>query len=1226
MNTPSRPRHPAPWFGALALFLFATPVVAQPLRWTQRDGYREAALQVTSGGRSGFTLLKPEQTGVFFTNTMGYARSEANQNLINGCGVAAGDYDGDGWCDLYFANTDLPNGLFRNQGNWKFSDTTAAAGVGAGTNSASKGVVFADADGDGRLDLVVGMLGGPHALFLNQGAGRFTNAAGAAGLSSRTGTHSVSLADVDGDGDLDIYFANYGELSILRSGGSFGTRMVNGKPVVTGRWAKRLRIVDGRIIELGEPDALYLNNGQGGYAPVSWTGGAFLDADGRALKSEPYDMGLSVVFRDINGDSAPDIYVCNDFQAPDRIWINDGKGGFRALPDLAVRATPHFSMGVDFADLDRDGFDDFFVGDMLSRRHSLRMTQTGATNPTPAEVGEPLDRNQNRANVLNFNRGDGTYANLAAYADVLATDWTWSVVFLDVDFDGFEDLLVVNAHGYDTQDLDMTESVPSEGGAMRVGKQLKNFPGLITPNYLLRNRGNRTFEEVGAKWGFDSTNVSHGIALADFDLDGDLDMAVSCLWQPPLLYRNESSAPRVAVRLRGASKNTRGIGAKIKLLGGAMPTQSQEIHAGGRYLSADDTMRTFAAGTLTNQMTLEVTWRSGKRSVINGVRANHLYEIDEAGAKDAPKMIPDQPPALFTDATAALGHTNSAATFNDFEHQPLMPHSLSRSGPGVAWIDLDSDGREELVIGDAAGGTVAVFAHDAKGAFTRRPATPPLTADMAGLAAWSAGNNQRALLSAQSGLRSPDVATPPLALLTTNNSASPVPTVSLPKTAAGPVSTADIDGDGDLDVFIGGRVVPGRYPEAATSLLLLNDAGTLKPDPAIPAALKEAGLVSSAVFTDLDADGDPDLALACEWGPLRLFRNDAGKLAPWDAAIDSSPLTMSRLTGWWNSVAAGDFDGDGRMDLVAGNWGLNSSYATPDTTHPVRMYHGDFDGNGSIDLLETEWEEITRREVPRRDLKLLSAGWPELRTRFPSHRAFSRADFTEVLGPAAAKARRVEATILASMLFLNRGTKFEARPLPAAAQYSPAFGLVVADFDGDGAEDLFLAQNFFANRPEEPRLDAGLGLLLRGDARGNFTVLAPMESGVRIHGEQRGAAAADFDEDGRIDLVVAQHGSATRLMRNAHARPGLRVRLHGPAANPDALGARVRLKFGSKSSPARERHGGGGYWSQDSAVMILATPEPPTEIEVQWPGGQQTVSKIPPDAKSITVNADGTTR
>ena len=809
----------------LTILLSSFPALSQGLRLTQREGFREAELSIGTSGKTGFTLLKPEQTGVFFTNSMSYARSEANQNLINGCGVAAGDFDGDGLCDLYFANTDGNNGLFRNQGQWRFQNVTAAAGVSCGTNSASKGVTFADVNGDGQLDLLVGMLGGPNAFFVNQGRGRFTNMTAAAGLSAKAGTHSLAMADVDGDGDLDLYLANYGEQSILRNGGAISTRMVNGKPQVTGRWAKRLKIIDGRMIEFGEPDTLYLNNGNGTFSPVSWTGGAFLDEHGQPLKSEPYDMGLSVMFRDINGDGAPDIYVCNDFQTPDRMWINDSKGHFRALPDLAVRATCHFSMGVDFADIDRDGFDDFFVGDMLSRHHTLRMTQIGVPNPPAVEVGESWDRHQIRQNTLNVNRGDGTYANLANFAGVEASDWSWSVVFLDVDLDGFEDLLVVNAHGYDTQDLDMHERMPQEaGGSMRIGKKLKDFPPLITPNYLFRNRGNRTFEENGAQWGFNSTNVSHGIALADFDLDGDLDVAVSCLWQAPLIYRNESIAPRVTVRLRGAGQNTQGIGAKIKLLGGMVPMQSQEIHCGGRYLSSDDTMRVFAAGSLTNEMTIEVAWRSGRRSVVRGVRANRLYEIDEAAAIPAVASTPPSPPAstLFQDISGSLGHTNLGNPFNDFERQPLLPRSLARLGPGVAWTDLDGDGREELVLGESAGGSLAVYETDGQGHF-KRSASPalysPLTTDLSGLAVWTPAPGRRALLAGQSGLRTPDTEIPPLAQIElkagssiTTATIGAVSGIAVSKPATGPIAVADVDGDGDLDVFAGGRALPGRWP------------------------------------------------------------------------------------------------------------------------------------------------------------------------------------------------------------------------------------------------------------------------------------------------------------------------------------------------------------------------------------------------------------------------------
>ncbi|HEX6910006.1 MAG TPA: VCBS repeat-containing protein, partial [Longimicrobium sp.] len=859
-------------------------------------------------GRAGFTLLRPEDSGLLFTNHLSYERGEANQNLLDGFGVAAGDYDGDGHCDLFVASGEGPCGLFRNLGNGRFANVTAAAGVEAAHQS-TKGVVFADVNGDGRLDLFCAALGGPNALFLNLGGGRFTNTTAAAGLASRAGAHSAALADVDGDGDLDLYVANYGENSILRSGGQVSVRMVNGRPTVTGRHARRLRIIDGAYVEYGEPHALWINDGAGKFTAASWTDGRFLTMDGQPLKSEQWDMGLSVLFRDINGDTHPDLYVCNDFQSPDRIWINDGRGHFRALPDLALRVTSHFSMGVDFADIDRDGFDDFFIGDMLSRRHALRMTQLGATNPLPSYVGERLDRVQERRNVLAWNRGDGTYADIAWFAGVAASDWTWSVVFLDVDLDGYEDLLTVNGHAFDVQDLDLVEGAPEAQGTgmnRQIGKALKNFPPLITPNYAFRNRRDRTFGETGGAWGFNSTNVSHGIALTDFDNDGDLDVAVSCLWQPPLLYRNESPAPRVAVRLRGLAPNTRGIGARVKLLGGAVPEQSQEMHCGGRYLSADDTMRTFAAGNSSGGMTLEVTWRSGKRSVVREVKPNHLYEIDEAAAAGpAPTAAtPASRTPQFTDVSAALNLNHERTAFNDLERQPMLIRMLSQAGPGVALCDLDGDGHDDVVVGAGTGGRLALARGDGKGSFARVQAPAwqtPCAGDPAGFAAWGGS-----LLMGVSGYRSP--APSALESLTVDSRAA-VAGGGILERGLGPVVTADFDGDGVLDVFVGGRVVPGRYPEAATSVVLRPQAGRLAVDAGWSGALKRVGLVSGAAGGDLDGDGFPELVLACEWGPVRVFRRAGAALR--DVTAE---LGLAGFTGWWTGVTIGDVDGDGRLD------------------------------------------------------------------------------------------------------------------------------------------------------------------------------------------------------------------------------------------------------------------------------------------------------------------------
>ena len=1216
------------WGFVFFLAAAATVSAAQTLDWQQREGFREAQLIVKQTDRVGFTLLPVSQTGIHFTNHLSYERSERNQNLLNGAGLAAGDFDGDGLCDLYFCNLEGSNALYRNRGDWKFEDVTASASV-ACAHQTSRGPLFADINGDRHLDLLVSSLGGPNAAFLNDGRGHFTNMTEAAGLVLKAGGHSLAMADIEGDGDLDLYVANYGENSILRSGGEISVRPgPGGQQIVSGRHARRLKLINGQLVEYGEPHVLYLNDGKGVFKAASWTDGRFTTEDGKPLKAAFLDLGLSVMFRDINGDGFPDIYVCNDFQSPDRIWINDGRGNFRALPDLAIRSTSHFSMGVDFADIDRDGFDEFVVSDMLSRHQRLRLTQMNQTNPPPGRVGETWDRNQIRRNTLQWNRGDGTYVDIANYAGVDASDWSWSVVFLDVDLDGFEDLLIANGHTYDTLDLDMHEKVPSGArdlSGVRIGKLLKDFPPLEIPNVLFRNRGNRTFEEVGQSWGFNSTNVSHGISLADLDNDGDLDVAVSCLWKPPLLYRNDSSAPRVAVRLKGKTPNTQGIGAKIKVLGGAVPVQTQEMICGGRYLAADDPMRVFAAGTLTNKLTIEITWRNGTRSIITEAKANHIYEIDETGAKPVshPQRSTLKPQPIFKDVSDLIAHTHDEVPFNDFERQPLLHKSLSQLGPGLGWHDLDGDGNDELIIGSGKGGRLAIYRNDGKGGFVRWQAdawNSPAPDDQAGMVGASFAAGKRSLLIGISKYESAEN-TPSVVQRYDIGSApslNPQSAIRNAQSVVGPIALADVDGDDDLDLFVGGRVVPGRFPEAASSEIFKNNGGVFQLDEGNNPTLKGAGLVSAAVFSDLNGDGWPELVLACEWGPVRVFQNISGKLRE-----ATAELGLTNFTGWWNGVTTGDIDGDGQLDIVASNWGLNSSYYGPSASQPLQLYFGDFDGNGTVDLLEAYTDSESKRIVPRRDLLVMSMGIPALRLRFPTHAAYSAVDVNAILGDQSSKAQRLQAGTLASMLFLNRTNRFEAVPLPFEAQLAPAFGVNVADMDGDGHEDIFLSQNFFAMRPEEPRLDGGRGLWLRGDGTGKLVALSANVSGVTIHGEQRGSALCDFNGDGRVDLAVAQNRATTKLFRNEGARPGLRVRLNGPAGNPDAIGAVVRLKYGERLGPAREIHAGSGYWSQDSNVQTFGLAVKPTALWIRWPGGKITTTDIPTIVREIVADPQG---
>jgi hypothetical protein len=1172
----------------------------------------------------------PETTGIWFTNSITDEQAVTNQNLLNGSGVALGDVDGDGQCDIYLCRSDgRENKLYRNLGNWKFEDITAAAGVGCGGQK-STGAVLADIDGDGDLDLLVSSLDSGIRVFENDGHAHFREITDPAGVRSKHSGTSMALADVDGNGTLDLYVANYRATTIRQEAGTkFSIKMiegrpyvvqVNGKPVDSPELAGRFGIAaNGEILEFAEAHDFFLNDGKGHFTAIPFTDGKFfLDEEGKPLTELPGDWGLSVQFHDLNGDGAPDIYVCNDLFTPDRIWINDGKGRFHEMAKLALRHTSTFSMGADFADINRDGVVDFLVVDMLSREHRKRVVQIGEPGVITSPVGVFDDRPQFERNTLQIGRGDGTFEDAAFYAGVEASEWSWMPAFLDVDLDGWEDILVANGQLRDFQNGDMLAKLADAQRHKSLSKPemlaiWKSFPGLETPKLAFRNRGNLTFEETGAAWGFNTRGNSRGLAFADFDGDGDLDVVVSAFNAPPEVFRNESSAPRVAVRLKGQSPNTRGIGAKISLFGGPVPMQSQEMICGGRYLSSDDPMRVFAAGSLTNEMRLEVRWRNGKRSVVAGVRANRIYEIDEAGAEAAKEEPKPEDQPIFEDVSKLLGHNHHEDNYDDYEQQALLPKKLSQLGPGVTWYDIDGDGWDDLIIGTGRGGSMGVFRNDGHGRFERwkgppfdkllgRDQTTILGSEFALLA--GSANYEDGLTNG-GWLRIYDV-----------RSKASGESVLGQSPSAGPLAMADIDGDGDLDLFIGGRVRTGRYPEPVDSLVLKNENRRFR----VSQRMEKAGLVSGAVFSDLDNDGKPDLVLACEWGPVRVFHNDGSKFTE-----ITEQMGLSRYTGWWNGVATGDFDGDGRMDIIASNWGLNSKYRASQE-HPLKIYYGDLVGRGSLDIVEAYFDQASKKEVPQRRWMPVAAAMPFLQEKFSTHEAYAKASIEEIYADNLKQMSVVEANTLQTMLFLNRGDHFEARPLPAEAQLSPAFAVCVGDFDGDGNEDVFLSQNFFPMNSETPRNDSGRGLWLRGDGNGNLSQVAGQESGVKVYGEQRGAALCDYDKDGRVDLVVTQNGAETRLFHNLRAKPGLRVKLHGTPGNPDGIGAQIRLIFGQRSGPAREIHLGSGYWSQDSTTQVMSwgkQSERPTQVWIRWPGGKTTTSALPPQAKEIAVDTSG---
>ncbi|MBN8249648.1 MAG: VCBS repeat-containing protein, partial [Verrucomicrobia bacterium] len=672
---------------------------------------------------------------------------------------------------------------------------------------------------------------------------------------------------------------------------------------------------------------------------------------------------------------------------------------------------------------------------------------------------------------------------------------------------------------------------------------------------------------------------------------------------------------RLAVRLRGSRANSAGIGARITVRGGPV-VQSQEMIAGGRYLSGDDAMRVFATGTAT-ELEVEVVWRSGGRSVVRGLKPNQVVEIAEEGAGPATDIAAAKPAPLFTVVEVQDLPANPGPPPEDSPRQPLQPRRLGSEGPAVAWSDVDGDGDDDVVVSADQGGAVRLLTNTGTNHFTVSAIGNPAAMEslrQSAVLAGPAGSGVRPLFVGLSPTETAAASSPAVATLDLASPGEPMPP-PLPSagSSTGPLAMADVDQDGDLDLLVGGRTRAGRHPEPGRTVLLRAKDGGWEP----PETVTDDTRVNGAVFTDADGDGDPDLVLACEWDSLRFFRNNRGRLV--DATAESG---LGRWKGLWNGVTTGDFNGDGLLDLVASNWGRN--WRTDQTAFQpaaVELVYGEFGEPGVVQALLVSTDPVSGRRMPWRSYRALNQVIPGLSDRIPTHRAYGQSSLAEVLGPAAERAKVLTAETFDSMIFLNRGGRYEGIALPVEAQFAPAFGVSVADFDGDGNEDVFLAQNFFGVDPETSRQDAGTGLVLLGDGRGGFRALPPTESGFSILGEQRGSAVGDLDRDGRPDLAVGISRGPVQILRNLHGVPGVGIILKGPPGNPDAIGAVVRLRFGDRTGIARELHAGSGFRSQDSARLLLPAPEPPTAVEIRWPEGTRQTHPWPTGSREVTVSA-----
>lgn len=1166
----------------------------------------------------GFDRLDGSAIGIDFPGSKARTSFDSTQYIEN-AGVAAGDVNGDGWVDLFFCGLLGPSELYLNQGDWKFraaNEQLNHALEGKYLNAAT----FVDVDGDRDLDLLCGSLKGDDVLLINDGTGNFSPSDQISwATSSIGGVTGFALADIDNDGDIDIYTPRYlhtiardqqtlaevrefthGEIDKLIAGEEPSEEFTARYTVVVDESSgKPLHAV----YENGLHDVLYLNDGLGNFTPASHR---FHDSQGNPLQRLPEDWGLTATFRDADNDGDPDLYICNDFNSPDRFWINDGTGHFQPASPRALRRTSNSSMGVDFADINNDGHVDFFAVDMLSRSHSLRKRQMGEMAPIRSDIGDITNQPQIMQNTLFLNRGDNTWTEIAQYAGLKASEWSWSPAFVDVDLDGWDDVIITTGSIRDFTDADVIAEINARGELTPLEWRERQalLPPLPQRNFIFRNQGNLKFEDTSSAWGFAHEGVSGGMAWADLDNDADLDLIINNTESLPEIYRNNATADRIAIRLVGPPENTQGIGAKVTLSGARGEQWIREITAGGTYASGSDTVTVFALPHATKTATYEISvqWRDGKQTHQKVSDSGSTLPIDYADAVTV--SAPPAPPAsspLFIDRSHALQHRHHEDAFDDFAEQPLLPNRLSQMGPGVTWMDLDADGDDELLVPSGKGGALTILANLGDGEFSPFKSISAVADQTTVLGHLTPDST--AFILGMSNHEHPQ--TPPALPFALNRSSGWETGPALPPEAdaTGPLAQADIDQDGDLDLLVGGRFVRTQYPRPASTRVYRNESGTLRLEADWSASFSEVGLVSAATFGDLDNDGDQDVVLALEWGPIKVFEFDNGTFVDRTTAWG-----LDAHLGWWNGVALGDLNNDGILEIIASNWGQNSKYEGSYGTKkgPLEIYYGDIDGNGIKDIIEAHYDHELGATVPERGFSCSSRAIPFVREKMETFANFGLASLDDIYGDSLEETEKLQANTLQHTVFYREGDSYRSSPLPTYAQLAPAFGICVGDMDGDGNDDLFLSQNFFATQSETPRNDGGRGLWLRGDGKGTLTPVRGHDSGVMVYGEQRGAALSDFDRDGRIDLAVAQNGAETKLFHNQGAAPGLRVRLLGPPENPAAIGSMMQLEFGQGSGPMRSVSAGSGYWSQESSVHVFGLPSTPTSITVQWPDGIRT--------------------
>ncbi len=1042
-----------------------------------------------------FTSLSKSETGINFRNILQESEELNVLNYMyfyNGGGVAVGDVNNDGLTDVLFTGNMVKNRLFINKGEMHFEDITATSGV-AEAQGWCTGATMVDINQDGWLDIYICRSADTrpekraNLLYINNKNNTFSEKAAEYGLADEGYSTQASFFDYDKDGDLDMFLLNHS----LNEFAGFSKILPDLKKQVSPIYGNKL----------------YQNDGKGHFLEVSQQEG---------IISNVLSFGLGVAISDVNNDGWLDIYVSNDFNEQDYLYINQKNGSSIQFIDESASRLGHtslFSMGSDAADINNDGSPEILTMDMEAEGNHRQKMTSGADNYDKFKLLESLGfGSQFSRNMLHLNNGNGHFAEIAQFSGVSSTDWSWSALFQDYDNDGFKDLFITNGFVKDYTDMDFLKFTTdeqikaNEGQAQKlsVSQLIEKMPKSTVESYIFQNKGNLTFDMKNKDWGIGGNVVSSGAAYADLDNDGDMDLVVNNINEYATVYQNNTNTllknNYLKVKLLGDNKNASGIGSKILVYADGQTYMQEQMPVRGFQSSVEQVLN-FGMGKLSQIDSVVVIWNDDKKQVLTNIKPNQILTVKKSEANQVFVYQDVKNTKLFAEQENNLNFTHTENAYNDFKSQILLPYMLSRSGPCLAKGDINNDGLEDLFVGGASGQSGELFLQQKNGQFTPKPQAifkQDIASEDCGATFFDADNDKDLDLYVVSGGSefSPNDATLQDRLYL-NDGKGNFSKSQLPKeTISGScVRPADIDGDGDLDLFVGGRLIPQNYPTTPESFILINQGkGIFKKDN--QQKISGLGMVTDAVWADINKDNVKDLVVVGEWMPIKIFINKKGKLVDESATWITLPMN-----GLWNKILAEDMDNDGDLDLVIGNHGLNSQIKASES-QPAEITFKDFDDNGTIDPIMTYYLDGKSYPMPSRDDLLEHL--PMLKKKFTDYKSYADAQITDLFSSSElAGSTTLKANNLQTIYLENTGKSLKIKTLPKEVQFSPVYAMATADVNNDGKKDLILGGNLSTARIKFGKYDASNGTVLFGDGKGNFSYVSSNKTGLNLKGDVR---------------------------------------------------------------------------------------------------------------------------